>query len=196
MADVLRNITEALDQLPDNTAELISPQDVREAVIAVTVDRVNATGVAGPWVVDIPAGGGWVDLASQVGPAVADEALWWAVDTNGAALPAYPPTITILGGHIRHVSLVGLIGLEAGTDPLEFTFTLAGAPIGDVVTIDGSTQVTEVLATLLHGEDMDYSDPLNRWAIAVRDPGAGARSITVTGYELRANGYPIAAVAP
>lgn len=162
-------------------------------MISVTSDRVNATGVAGPWPVSIPAGGGWVDLGSQVGPAVADEALWWAVDANGAALPAYPPTITILAGHIRHVALIGTVGLEPGTDPLELTFTLAGAPIGDVVTVDGSAQVTDVTATLLHGEDMDYSDPANRWSIAVRDPGALARSITITLFELRASGSPIGA---
>ncbi len=138
MAQTLLYGSEVLAGFPDNTAGLITPEDVRaftvsslvgqgflETTTQITVPIISGTPVAvNPLLTGITTAG---DL--------------WLVDGNNNLTPDYATKLTdtiIPAGYnklCRFVSIMSLQKVGGGTDTYEFTFTEDAVPVGTQQTV-------------------------------------------------------------
>lgn len=163
MVDTLSTFQQAMALLPDNTSRLISPDDQRSVAVSLMQDRGACFGnpANGPWVIPIPAINTWVDIPQAIAvDMVQGGSLFWRMDANGQLVYDYAadwPTIVVPPGHIRQVTLLGVVDIDPNGDTFEFAFTIGGVIQEPVFTVETASQTDAITVTVISGDPVDVS---------------------------------------
>lgn len=167
MVDNLYTFDQIRSSLPDNSSNLISPENVRSSVLSAVAD-VGEVGDDSIWTLALAAGVPTnVNLAS---PAPTSEVLrGWAVDANDALVPDWVG-FTIAGGLERSVSMVFTI-VAQNPEPADDTYLLEllrGASVVAAVTyvLEGGSDTADALVGLgaLELYEPDLDEP---WSVQI-----------------------------
>jgi hypothetical protein len=172
MATTLRYLDEILANLPDNTAKLITPENVRDGFASVKVGlgyMYSTTEVTVAIDPDV-----WVALNPLlVNVTVADEL--WTFDANNYAKSDYTTLSNVIvpAGYSKVLSIRTLVNLDkagGGSDPYEFQYTKNGVGIGQVepVIFRGTPQLETFMIDTL--ADISTADT---YGLQVRGVGTG-----------------------
>lgn len=162
MAATLKTFQEVMNDLPDNSAQLISAEDLRSAVLSTTVDRGQIFGDPdlSPWTVPIPAAGTWVDIPTAIGGTILGDALFWRQNGSGQLVYNYPadwPPTVVPPGYVREVQVLSVVEIDPGADTWEFAVTIGGILQEPIVQIDSSVQTDALSVTIVSGDPIDVS---------------------------------------
>ena len=162
MPDTLKGFSDFMADLPDNTAGLITPQSLREAILSDTADRGAAYGDGGPWTVTNPGVDQWfsIPLAIQGDMNLSPASLFWSMDANGRLFydyATYYPNVVVPPGLIRAVRVVGVIGFDAQSDVWEFGVNVGGVVQSPTVKIDTASTTDNTQAIVSVGDGLDVS---------------------------------------
>lgn len=154
MSQTLRYLDELLLNYPDNTAGLITPENIRDQVVS-TVAGVgflaDTTQVLVPITDGVPTSINPLLLA----PVTAEEL--WVFDGNNLGVSNYTALASTIvpAGYTKLLSIVAVAVLEktaGGTDVYDLQFTRSGVPIGVAETVAwtaaGVETITVVIRTL------------------------------------------------
>ncbi len=190
MADNLLTFPEIRAALPDNTSNLISPNNVRSATLSAVPD-VGEVGDDTAFVLALVAGVPTNLNAASPAP-VASLLRGWAVDGNAALFSDLAAEFTIAPGHVRGVSVsVVIVGQNAGNPDDVFTFDLLkGAAVVATVEaiLEGGVNAEDLTIGIL---SLDPYEPAlaEPWSIQVTS--AGGEDFAVSDWALRTWGMPI-----
>jgi len=181
MPDTLLGFVDAMNGIPDNTSNLVSPQDCRQSWLSLTGDLGSASldDAQAPVTIPIAAANTWTDIPSAIGtPAmVQSTTLFWRMDLNGHLYYDYAadwPGTVAPAGYLRAVTFecAFTADLAGNNDLYEFTFTLDGVPIGPVYQADEASGA-EVGRFLIAGELLEVNAaPLVSVAVQNTDSAA------------------------
>jgi hypothetical protein len=137
MAQTLRYLDELLANYPDNTAGLITPENVRDQLVS-TVAGVGF--LADTTEVTVPITDGVPTLINPLLTAPVTLPELWLFDGNNLGVSNYTAlTGTVLpAGYTKILSIVAVTVLEktaGGTDVYDLQFTRTGVPIGVAETV-------------------------------------------------------------
>jgi hypothetical protein len=137
MAQTLRYLDELLANYPDNTAGLITPENVRDQLVS-TVAGVGF--LADTTEVTVPITDGVPTLINPLLTAPVTLPELWLFDGNNLGVSNYTAlTGTVLpAGYTKILSIVAVAVLEktaGGTDVYDLQFTRTGVPIGVAETV-------------------------------------------------------------
>ena len=167
MPTTLLTYDQARAGLPDNTANLISPADARNAILSVAADAgeiSDDTAFTLPLAVGVP-----TNLNNASPAPTADILARWSVDGNSALIPDWGATITPAGLE-RAVSASAIIDAEIDSvsDQDIQIDLLRGATIVATVTVtmEGGAGTSDILHAILALEsyEVDAGEP---WSIQV-----------------------------
>jgi hypothetical protein len=137
MAQTLRYLDELLANYPDNTAGLITPENVRDQLVSI----VAGVGfLADTTEVTVPITDGVPTLINTLLTAPVTLPELWLFDGNNLGVSNYTAlTGTVLpAGYTKILSIVAVTVLEktaGGTDVYDLQFTRTGVPIGVAETV-------------------------------------------------------------
>lgn len=159
MPDSLLTMTEALNGVPDNTSNLVTPQNVRQALLSIVADHGVAAADQATLPQTIPITQNvYADIPAAL---IAEGAtmisgtlpLYWRMDANGHLYYDYPadwPGVTVPAGYLRSVGITALIDVElaSATNVYAFTITLDGVPVGNTIYVDEAQNQDRTLVAL------------------------------------------------
>jgi hypothetical protein len=190
MVDNLYTFDQIRAALPDNTSNLISPENVRSSVLSLAVDA-GEVGDDTPFLMALTAG---VPLnLNATAPSATSEVLrGWTVDGNNALVNDLAATFTIAPGLTRGLSITFAAIVEnAGGADDSFTFDL----------LKGAAIVASATATLQGGaqaEDVGISfNALELYEPALEEPwsiqvtSAGGADLSVSDWDLKVIGIVV-----
>ena len=155
MAQTLRYLDELLANYPDNTAGLITPENVRDQLVS-TVAGVGF--LADTTEITVPIVDGVPTLINPLLTAPITEPELWTFDGNNLAVSNYTAlTDTVVpAGYTKVLSIVAVAVLEktaGGADIYDLQFARNGSPIGVAETVSytaaGSQTITVVNRSLV-----------------------------------------------
>lgn len=162
MAATLKTFVEVMNDLPDNSAQLISAEDLRAAILSTQVDRGQIYGdpAASPWTVPIPAVDTWVDIPTAIGGTVLGDALFWRQNGLGQLVYNYQadwgPTV-VPPGYVREVQVLAVVEFDPGAETWEFAVTIGGVIQEPIFRIDSSIQTDSLSVPIVSGDPVDVS---------------------------------------
>ena len=190
MVDVLFTFGEIRTALPDNTAQLISPEDSRSATLSAVAD-VGEVGDGTPFVMALAAG--VPSNLNVLSPAPTSTLTrGWLVNGNAALVNDLSDEFEITPGHIRGVQVGAVIvGQNAGVGDDTFTFDLMKGVVvvGSVTAVLEGGANSEDLAMgigALVGFEPALAEP---WSIQVTS--AAGNDYAVDDWDMRVLGMPI-----
>ena len=190
MADNLYTYDQIRAALPDNTSNLISPENVRSACLSLAADA-GEVGDGGPFLMVLDAG-----VPSNVNaadPAANSEILrGWAVDGNNALISALSGEFTIQPGTERGVSITAaVVGHKLLNNAATYTFRI----LKGAVPVAVQSYVVEDLATA--GDQLFALNALEIYEPALAEPwsitieSSDGDDFQVIGWDLKAGGIVI-----
>lgn len=194
MADTLRYLAEARALIPDNAQNLVSPQDVREYLLALEPDRGGymRDGSLGPAVVSLAANV-WTEINSATVPGVVpfSYSVRWANDGNARPLPEWGPEVTVPAGHERGLLVTAIVAADPvsnNDDDFEIALSIGGTFVEDSAERFKITENGEIsTVTLISGGPLP-ADGSQYVAIGLRNLDA-SRDINVYSIELLCQTY-------
>jgi len=175
MADTLRYLAEARSLIPDNAQNLVSPQDVREYLLALEPDRGGYTrpGSAGAATISLTANV-WAELNSVTVPGIVPYAnpVRWGNDANARPFPSWGPDVTVPPGHKRFLVATGLIAADPvlqNDDDFELALSINGTPLEDQAERFKITENGEIASVTLIAGTQLLMDGSEYVALAIRN---------------------------
>ena len=158
MSQTLRYLDELLENYPDNTAGLITPENIRDHLVS-TVAGVGF--IADTTEVTIPILDGTPTDVNPllIAPETTEEL--WRFDANNFAVSNYSALVSTIvpAGYSKVLSLVAVMVLEkvgGGSDAYDLQFQASGVPIGIPESIQYAAAGTETV-TLVNRSLADIS---------------------------------------
>ena len=153
MAQTLRYLDELLTNYPDNTAGLITPENVRDQLVS-TVAGVGF--IADTTQVSVPIIDGVPTALNPLLVAPITEPELWRFDANNLAVSNYSALTdtAVPAGYTKILSIVAVVVLQkvaGGSDVYDMQFTRSGAPIGVAETIVYAAAGTETITIVNRG---------------------------------------------
>lgn len=102
MVDSLRTFSELLAQVPDNTSQLITAQDVREYLYALPLDLIEVQ--ESDRFTAVMTDGVWVDIPTLMPSPTIEVARAWIADANNKLVPNFTATVDVDPALVRGVS--------------------------------------------------------------------------------------------
>ena len=132
MADTLRNLADARALLPDNASNLVSPQDVREYLLALEPDRGGYAYPSESGPVTLPLTQNvWLELNDTTLPGMIppSTSVRWINDAQIRPVPAWGPDVTVPAGFLRSSRSTAILSLDpsgAANDTFELALSYGG----------------------------------------------------------------------
>lgn len=192
MADTLRNLSDARALLPDNSTNLISPQDVREYLLALEPDRGGASFHNGPVRVPLTVNV-WTELNAATLPGMIgfENPVRWSVDGQARPIPAWGSEVVVPVTLKRGMLATGIVSvdpLQNNDDTFELAVSIGGVVREDTAEIFRITENGEIATvTIIDGGAMPVDGSLYV-ALAVRNVSA-SRDINVHTLAMLAQSY-------
>ena len=115
MVDTLRHLAEARALLPDNASNLVSPQDVREYLLALEPDRGGYSLEVddGPAVIALDQGV-WTEINATTVPGILPPttAVRWTNDGLSRPVPDWGPDVTVPAGFLRSSRISSTLSID------------------------------------------------------------------------------------
>ena len=189
MVDNLYTFDQIRSNLPDNSSNLISPENARSATLSAVPD-VGEVGDDSVWTLVLAAG--VPSNLNDLSPAAVGEVLrGWAIDANGALVPDWDG-FTIATGLVRAVSISFVVvaqNPDAGDDTYLFELLRGAAVVATAVyVLEGGVSQSDALVGLLTIEP--YEPGLDEpWSIQVTS--TLGNDLDIEDWELTARGAAI-----
>jgi len=196
VADTLRHLADARALLPDNASNLVSPQDVREYLLALEPDRGGYSYPAEVGPVTLPlVQNVWLELNGTTLPGMIppSTAVRWINDGSIRPVPAWGPDVTVTPGFLRSSRTTARLSLDpsgAANDTFELALSYGGVVDEDAripFVIDGNAEVQVIPFASEHRMAMDGTEYL---ALVVRNTTSGGSLIVYeAGLEVISRAY-------
>jgi len=184
VADSLRTFAQLIANVPDNTSGLVSPQDIREAIISGLSDGGSVADDA-DWTLTL-ASDTWTDIPSNsTGPALA-AALLWIKDGSDRLVPDWANQYTVAAALERGAEVIARVRATktGAAQPYQFRVVRDGSVVGAAVDATISSTTTASVSFSVadsyvvadeepwsleaqavgHGDDLDVEG----WSLAIR----------------------------
>jgi hypothetical protein len=182
MAQTLLYLDQALAGIPDNSQQLIVPENIRDFMVSQAqgkgflehTDNIALIITDGVWL--------------QINPVLTNPStaqILWSFDGNNLAFPSYSIDLTdttVPPGYTKLASVVAVLELTkalGGADNYEVSFTKNGATFGQPESVEFSAAGTQTV-TILHAFLTDVSITTDTFGVQIQ--GVGTSDNLTLGY--------------